>query len=175
MCLIRQDLTTVWCEVTSSIRTRSADEESSEATPTPQSGAAGVDNNVAKDEVRELLLCLRPIRDGEKKVDESLRFVSPKRIDPEQGTAEGMVSSSSGDARKEENSSEKTSTGSGSNNSNSALAGTQPKRPPKKRVLPTNGGSQQKKTKKANGSKPTSEDAEKSVVESLMLMNKSSQ
>ena len=147
-----------------------------------RSSAAGVDN-VAKDEVRELLLCLRPIRDGEKKVDESLRFVSPKRIDPEKsqelGIAEGMISSSSGDVRKEENSSEKTSTGSGSNNSNSAVAGTstqdQPKRPPKKRLLPTNGGSQQKKAKKANGSKPASDDAEKSVVESLMLMNKSSQ
>ena len=113
MCLIRQDLTTVWCEVRSSIRTRSADEESLEAMLTPQASDAGADT-VAKEEVRELLLCLRPIRDGEKKVDESLRFVSRKRIEPEKSqepeTAEGMVSSSSGDARKEENSSEKTST-----------------------------------------------------------------
>ena len=151
MCLIREDLTTVWCEVTSSLRTRSAEEESLESPSTSK----GTDT-ATKAEVQELLLCMRPIRDGDKKVDESLRFVPPKRIEteksPEVASGEGMVSSSSGEARKEEL-----------------------KRPPKKRLLPTHGTSQRKKTKAGGSSESNPDDTEKSVVESLMLMNKSSQ
>jgi hypothetical protein len=48
-------------------------------------------------EVKELLLCLRPIGDGEKKVDESLRFVSPNTNSMEgvsQPSPEGIFSSS---------------------------------------------------------------------------------
>lgn len=94
VCLIRDDLTTIWCEVTSSIRTRSlkeedesnpfsdtissavmttttslesSEEKGTESVPSQPSGA---------DEIKELLLCLRPIRDGEEKVDESLRFAT---------------------------------------------------------------------------------------------------
>merc|ERR1712183_979496 len=124
---------------------------------------------IAKEEVKELLLCLRPIQDGEKNVDESLRFVPQKeKVDPEtslhQDQVEGMVSSSSGDASKQEK-----SPGSGSNNTNQDAK----KKPPKKRVLPISEGAQKKK-QKSNGSKNAS-DTEKSVVESLMLMNKSSQ
>ena len=151
MCLIRDDLTTVWCEVTSSLRTRSAEEESSESPSTSK----GTDTDT-KAEVQELLLCMRPIRDGDKKVDESLRFVPPKRIEteksPEVVSGEGMVSASSGEGRKEEL-----------------------KRPPKKRLLPTHGTSQRKKTKAGGSSESNPDDTEKSVVESLMLMNKSSQ
>jgi hypothetical protein len=33
-----------------------------------------------REEVKELLLCLRPIRDGEEKVDQSLRWLPPKKI-----------------------------------------------------------------------------------------------
>ena len=152
MCLIRDDLTTVWCEVTSSLRTISAEEDSSESPSTSK----GTDTATTKAEVQELLLCMRPIRDGDKKVDESLRFVPPKRIEteksPEVASGEGMVSSSSGEARKEEL-----------------------KRPPKKRLLPTHGTSQRKKTKAGGSSEANPDDTEKSVVESLMLMNKSSQ
>lgn len=176
MCLIRKDLTTVWCEVTSSIRTRSPDEDSPEPTGSKSSADA-----TPKPQIKELLLCLRPIRDGDK-VDEALRFVSQKD--------ECLVSSSSGDAMTKEDkpSSEKntTSSGSGGSNSNSANSSRQSEekrtRPAKKRPLPSNGESlpageeeMLAKRKKANpekSHKSSHNDPEKSVAESLMLMNK---
>jgi hypothetical protein len=132
-----------------------------------KSGAPSEDTPVAvKEEVMELLLCIRPIRDGEKKVDESLRFVAPKSV--EQADAEGLVSSSSVDPNMPGSSS-----GSGSLSNQD-----QPKRPPKKRPhqTPVEEAAQQKKKKqKTDGTNTSSCDTEKSVVESLMLMNKSSQ
>jgi hypothetical protein len=167
MCLIRQDLTTIWCEVTSSIGTRLVEVESPDFPSASKSGAPSEDTPVAvKEEVMELLLCIRPIRDGEKKVDESLRFVAPKSV--EQADAEGLVSSSSVDPNMPGSSS-----GSGSLSNQD-----QPKRPPKKRPhqTPVEEAAQQKKKKqKTDGTNTSSCDTEKSVVESLMLMNKSSQ
>lgn len=105
ICLIRNDLTTVWCEVTSSVRTREPDEavdaNLQEPTTTPAddndaddpqgttrvSGAsqasAGGESFPEESQprrrpapvVKELLLCLRPIRDGDERVDEKYRFV----------------------------------------------------------------------------------------------------
>jgi hypothetical protein len=199
MCLIRDDLTTLWCEVTSSIRTRTLDEEPSDTlsqlTPPAESGTASpVESMPTKVEVKELLLCLRPIGDGEKKVDESLRFVSPVRF---QGSneetspsghgpaADNMVSSSSAEHNnKDDNgnmfSSEYASKG------NSVSLQVKANRPPKKRPPrpqeDSDGSTEDEDptpTKKRRSSKSDGRgsanavDAHQSVVESLMLMNKS--
>lgn len=86
ICLIREDLSTIWCEVTSSIRTRSLHEETPETAvilssvkavvSSTSSSNAVVDNKEqnAPKTVKELLLCLRPIREGEEKVTEVFRF-----------------------------------------------------------------------------------------------------
>jgi len=124
ICLIRDDLTTIWCEVTSSIRTRSRNDDSLEDSEvassnnnsgaftsstfedkskvsssdaaisrssmradgiesyennnynlaSPNSSQESNDNNNNKGDMKELLLCLRPIRDGQEKVSEELRF-----------------------------------------------------------------------------------------------------
>jgi PAS domain S-box-containing protein len=96
ICLIRNDLTTLWCEVTSSVRTREPEEEYDESSevdsrkPPPSqpdaSRASSVTNETEvevlaskpeeKEGVKEILLCLRPIRDGDEKVDPAFRFVS---------------------------------------------------------------------------------------------------
>lgn len=116
VCLIREDLTTIWCEVTSSIRTRSLEDEmtnpatSTNATDTKKVNGPACNKNGSKsssnsldssqpptaNEMKELLLCLRPIRDGEEKVGEELRFVPlRKRIKLEgQGSTELIAPSS---------------------------------------------------------------------------------
>lgn len=174
MGLIRSDLTTVWCEVTSSLGTRILEVESFDFPSTSKSAAPSDDSPPApKEEVMELLLCLRPIRDGEKKVDESLRFVSPNsaaqaNFSKESHHVEVVVSSSSGDPTLPGGS---LLSGSGSNQD-------QPKGPPKKRPPQSAGNEaaqQQKKKQKIDGGEHSSSDTEKSVVESLMLMNKASQ
>lgn len=91
ICLIRADQSTIWCEVTSSIRTRSIDEEqfdlSTVVTSTSSrkkyqysevnSDGQTSTNCSTEDQIKELLLCLRPIQDGTEKVSEDLRF-NPK-------------------------------------------------------------------------------------------------
>jgi hypothetical protein len=204
VCLIRDDLTTVWCEVTSSIRTRSVEEESpfdaltaelaGTGPPEPSvkstsDAPPGALKEAAKEEtVTELLLCLRPIRDGEKKVGESLRF--KREMEGEQSKqnssdgAEGRaaVSSSSGGPQ---NSSE---------NASSNRSRDPAKRPPKKRphqaqeAADSDGSAEEEvvdvsPTKKRRSSKQegaktpvnASDDTEMGVVESLMLMSNKSQ
>jgi len=184
LCLIREDLSTVWCEVTSSLRTRSPEEDQQESQTNESKGSVNVAIDSPKATVKEVLLCLRPIRDGEKKVDESLRFVAPQTASSEEvGLVEGQVSSSSGaidSSGPDKGSSDKTSSGDGSNtNSTSSDPTDAPKRPPKKRPMGSNQTEDKsmvsgKKAKVAHSmtAHPAS-DTEKSVVESLMLMNKS--
>jgi hypothetical protein len=90
VCLIKNDLTTLWCEVTSSIRTaelnKESDASSREETKSRSTSKASLEAKSlyasaevesmtsSREEVIELLLCLRPIRDGEM-VDEQYRFV----------------------------------------------------------------------------------------------------
>lgn len=84
ICLIRKDLTTLWCEVTSSIRTKEPDEDCADSGSTDSkkksdSKSSLIDNfGDEKGEIqveKELLLCLRPIRDGEHNMhDSKLRF-----------------------------------------------------------------------------------------------------
>jgi PAS domain-containing protein len=93
ICLIRDDLSTIWCEVTSSVRTRHIDEHSIHGTQTATSSqddkrsktdsATTSDDQKIKsssNQVKELLLCLRPLRDGTEKVSEELRFLPKKTV-----------------------------------------------------------------------------------------------
>lgn len=110
VCLVRSDLSTLWCEVTSSVRTRDPNETMSQLSDSAWEDSKPFSKNTKRTDdtksssmetmessedlpvlplVREVLLCLRPIRDGEK-ADESLRF-SPKLI------SEAAFSSSGGD------------------------------------------------------------------------------
>mmetsp|Transcript_45032 Transcript_45032/g.108932 ORF Transcript_45032/g.108932 Transcript_45032/m.108932 type:complete len:794 (-) Transcript_45032:147-2528(-) len=174
MCLIRQDLTTVWCEVTSSVRTRLNDEESfdSPSNPSKSSGEAPEKPATAapKEDLLEVLLCLRPIRNGEKSVDESLRFVPVQQADTamDEGDTvdrDGIIVSSSSENVKKMESSSGSGSGSGSGND-----------PSGKRTLPAEEENvkQRKKQKTAAKGKPSTLDTEQ-AVETLMFLNKSSQ
>lgn len=167
MCLIRQDLTTVWCEVTSSVRTRMSDEESfdspsnpSKSSDTPEDPAPTA---APREDQLEILLCLRPIQNGDKRADESLRFVPVHQADTamdEGDTLERMISSSSGNDKKLGSSS-----GSGSADD-----------PSGKRSLASEEDTVKlsKKQKTAGKGKPSTLDTEQ-AVETLMFLNKSSQ
>lgn len=74
VCLIRSDLSTVWCELTSSIRTRPTRLISQAQGGSQKNGKS--ENNVgsSEKEEKELLLCFRPIREGGK-VGEEFRFI----------------------------------------------------------------------------------------------------
>jgi len=88
ICLIRDDLTTLWCEVTSSIKTQLSDDEV-KGCPSPKPAVSGSsstystttenkpESEVQQDKVKELLLCLRPIREGDEKASAKLQF-TPK-------------------------------------------------------------------------------------------------
>lgn len=74
--LICSDLSTMWCELTSSIRTRNNNDEDPEIgivdlNPPKQSS----EDDPEEEEVKEVLLCFRPILQGGK-VGEEFRFLS---------------------------------------------------------------------------------------------------
>merc|ERR1712166_226251 len=180
MCLIRDDLTTVWCEVTCSIRNKSSDEDTGDEKATDSESVESSDDVSAKKIEQELLLCLRPIRNG-KKVDESLRFVLltkhqfPTTPTSPRDCTEVWVSASSYSAD--------TSKDNSNNNSEASLKQElNKKRPPKKRPLVTGDDSDndapptEKRIKHdSTANSPDASETEKSVVESLMFLNKSSQ
>ena len=75
--MICSDLTTLWCELTSSIRTRTHNDEDSELgiidrNPKPVQKGEEEEEPVEK----EILLCFRPVSRG-KRVSEALRFPQP--------------------------------------------------------------------------------------------------
>ncbi|KAL7477551.1 hypothetical protein ACHAW6_003357 [Cyclotella cf. meneghiniana] len=79
---IRGDFTTIWCELTSSIHTRTRNDEDSEVgiidlNPKATTETETEDPNV---EEKELFLCLRPIVEGGK-VDEKLHLPQQTRAD----------------------------------------------------------------------------------------------
>lgn len=167
MCLIRDDLTTVWCEVTSSIRKKSSDEDGLEDKAMNSKSTESSDASGGKQD-QELLLCLRPIRNSTKKVDESFRFIPPAKQ-----VASSVDAVSGGDTSKDEKKVPKISSSLKQQEMNK-------KRPPKKRLHSTNidpSQHQQKRIKAEAGTNqgPNASETEKSVVESLMLMNKSAQ
>lgn len=168
MCLIRQDLTTVWCEVTSSVRTRMTDEESIDSPSNPSNTSTDPNDpppvaTAPKEDMLEILLCLRPIRNGEKRADESFRLVPVETT-----TGERIVSSSSDNAKKMDFVS-----GSGSG-SGSGGSGSKDNDSSGKRTLPMGEEPQSKKQKTAAKGKRSTLDTEQ-AVESLMCLNKSSQ
>ena len=197
MCLIRDDLSTLWCEVTSSIRTRSPDEDQSDTPSLSSSTAPATKLGLMEshdgsappaEDFKEILLCLRPIRDGEKKVDEAFRFVSSASklsgdadsIDLSPcAAAEAMVSASSAGLKDDTDNFLDTMNERPEKRLKQSPSRDVSKRPPKKRPPPSRDDSgnsfddeevavsRRRRTEKADI------DAEKSVVESLMLMNKS--
>ena len=175
MCLIRDDLTTVWCEVTSSIRNKSSDEDGLEEKAMNSKSTESSDTSGDQ----ELLLCLRPIRNSTKKVDESFRFIPwAKQSATQKDNADGLVSG--GETNKGLNGdTDKNTIKNSSNNASSASMKQQElykKRPPKKRLLANSDSSNQKRPKTEGSNQgPNASETEKSVVESLMLMNKSAQ
>lgn len=203
VCLIRDDRTTIWCEVTSSIRTRVeeiSDEENNQSVKAAGSkGSKTSSSDEDKEKAttkqqggKELLLCLRPVRDGDDKVEEALRFV------PHSELVMGPLSIDAIPAKKAKISvpvaPSKTISGS-TDPSNDAAApvsssGSLMKRPPKKRP-PTSqdssdtltagssnesGGSNVKRIHTENEKKASTSacDTEQSAVESLMLMSNKS-
>lgn len=206
MCLIRDDLTTLWCEVTSSIRSRVIKEDddgvevsggqasssvrkSGLAEPLPSCSSLNsskgskiaqlsfVDTSPPQKVTKELLLCLRPIRDGEEKVDESFRFIpaATKTVEgaPVTESDSGTMTGESNVRSSSASNSTYNDADSGGSTENSGTAAmtkvTKKSRPPKKRPLLS-------KVSIEGDSAPTkksrlSSDAEKSVVESLILMS----
>lgn len=198
VCLIRDDLTTLWCEVTSSIRTKHVKDESEEGAASldglaEQIGAASTTEDAPIEEkeklpkTKELLLCLRPIRDGEGKVDESLSFI---RAREQQRREEGSVPNESSTLANATQTVDKAiravsniDSGSGSGSGNNSLteenaSGDSRRVPPKKRALPLHGATassnKRSRSKDKSSSSDTEKSVEKSVVESLMLMSNKS-
>uniref|UniRef100_A0A7S2V9B7 PAS domain-containing protein n=1 Tax=Entomoneis paludosa TaxID=265537 RepID=A0A7S2V9B7_9STRA len=161
ICLIRKDLTTIWCEVTSSIRTKEREEESCESVSgdskknapsakssvkSPPATTAGEDKAVESVEVeRELLLCLRPIRDGEHKMhDSKLRFDKKTKGKKKRSASDGAPSASA------------------------------PCRPFKKRGMATEVTASSKSTNETADDAMASAEVDTDAAESLMMMNKKS-
>ena len=152
--------------MTSSIRTRSLKEEApDDFSPLASNGTSQVKDSkscddaddVSKDDVKELLLCLRPIRDGDEKVAEEFRFRPVSDADDEAGT---------------ESYSEHEELGS--------LRGPVKKRPLLQLLSSittvtskgSTGCSDEREPKKTKTLADTEEDPEKAVAGSLMLMRK---
>jgi hypothetical protein len=162
VCLIRDDLTTIWCEVTSSIRTKDVpedpDKSTEEGTSVDQLPQSSESDETPVAESKELLLCLRPIRDGDKKVDSKYRFNALGQGDDVILVSESDKGPSSGE------------TSLLSSTSETQVAS----RPPKKRKIKDMMEAPLKRStgKRKKGDPSADVDTEKSVVESLMLMNK---
>jgi hypothetical protein len=183
VCLIRDDLTTIWCEVTSSVRTKDTDDESDDTTTkggtrqqtspscsstdgkpvekvarkqgNDEASMHGSDDapeeKVDVHQFKEILLCLRPIRDGEEKTDEAHRFKPSKK-------AEKRVVSE--DNRSDESNSSPTADGkSGETTSDPVLLPRGKKRSRLSKRTPT------------KRQRSTEEDVDSAVVESLMSMS----
>jgi hypothetical protein len=175
ICLIRDDLTTIWCEVTSSIRTRSLNDESSEIPQqssfaqgnTKESKGSGLStcddtDEVTKDEVKELLLCLRPIREGEEKVDAAMGF-RPVKSKFEVAKEDSLHDSSNASKDHPKGPVKKRQVWQQENNASITTDSTR---------VSTNESSASEPAKKKPKSEGSEDDPEKSVVESLMLMGK---
>ena len=176
ICLIRDDLSTIWCEVTSSIHTASfLDDRSITATNNGtvcKSVKEKKDSDSSKDQDldvhfssrKELLLCLRPIRDGTEKASEELKFKPP--IKPKMENMDlyalndvDMASESIGYPTDAPDSS-RVSLGRIGSSVHGSSSG-------KRRYSGSETGSSRKKV----GTNCVSNDTEKTVAESLMLMS----
>lgn len=199
--LIREDLSTIWCELTSSIRTKPiiTPEESTASNSNSKGGkngeSNGSGNNIeasaesaasseSQEEEKELLLCFRPIREGEM-VGEELRFC-PKVSESErtEGSSTDLKESS------HSGSNPKSSDGPSSPLTeqqpdvlplppvNGAGSPTMKNRPPKKRKFSGDETEQHQGSRKSSlrrrseKSQDIPSDEEKSAVESMMELKK---
>ena len=186
--MIRNDLSTIWCELTSSIRTRPLDDAADiglDDVPVSKAGKNGgggksnndgtnesdVSSQPSQEEVKELLLCFRPIREGEV-VGEDLRFC-PKVSDSEKESSTNNSSSSG--AKKA------SSCAPSSAETQAAVAPVLhavKNRPPKKRKFSNDDGvvnsmkAVSKKRRSSIGSTQVDDQDEKSAVESMMELAK---
>ncbi|KAL7538138.1 hypothetical protein ACHAXR_008318 [Thalassiosira sp. AJA248-18] len=198
--LIRNDLSTIWCELTSSIRTRPLNDGHKDPSVVPpsqlkQGGNQKMDSSesaVSSDsgqEEKELLLCFRPIREGEE-VGEELRFCPKVSVSENADGSEGSPASSdepkvsssanstsrkAGAVKKEAKKSASSTTSTPSSaETQAATAPTAPakkNRPPKKRRFESEEVNQPCKKKSHDDH---SQVAEKSAVESMMELAKTS-
>jgi len=170
ICLIRDDLSTIWCEVTSSIHTTTlSDENERSICPSHKDKKESVNSNDQELEAqvtprKELLLCLRPIRDGTEKVSEELKFRPAMKP-----TVEHVDCYSFNDDDSESmdyaNDAQYSSKASSRRKASSALGNSSNKR---KNSGMESGAATSRKKPTTNC---VSNDTEKTVAESLMLMS----
>jgi hypothetical protein len=184
VCLIRDNLSTVWCEVTSSIRTRNPTEDFADdidfeeitksdrkPSPVPDTSSSKTAQSLdagatpSEGEVQEILLCLRPIRDGDQKVDEKHRFVKKREVSDDSGNSNSAHSSVEMD-----NSRPSTEPCSGTGASSSELP---EKMAPKKRARTHTevGVSSSKRVRVSKKASKQAPFAENDIAESLMIMS----
>jgi len=133
--LIRDDLTTIWCEVTSSIRTVSnedSDQDSvtntskslslkkKDASSSSSDDQQGSNCSSKEAPMKELLLCLRPTSDGTEKVSEDLRFIPnlkkiPRELDSKLESKEESQDTTSSNENGEATASHSTKSGNKNN------------------------------------------------------------
>ncbi len=195
--LIRNDLSTIWCELTSSIRTRPSNDVDKEPNSLNDNinhigsnESAGSAESV--EEEKELLLCFRPIREGEA-VGVELRFCpQAEKNDGFYGEAlsedrkvssANSISSKDGDSFKKV-AKESLSTSTDNPSLDETQAATSPpmsvaakkNRPPKKRKYESDDESQaisnRSFRKSRSGETQVEEIDEKSAVESMMELAK---
>jgi len=165
ICLIRKDHTTIWCEVTSSIRTKEEEEDAAESvsgdskskskqpgkslskSPSPTGNEKALTDAATTEVEKELLLCLRPIRDGELH-DGKRRY--DKKV---KGKKKRAAPSSNDDDDDWE-------------------GGNSPNRPFKKRGVAEVTSSSKSTTKTDHEDPVASEEMDTDAAESLMLMTK---
>ena len=168
MRLIRNDLSTIWCELTSSIRTRQNDDVDVNFVSSSGAGSKSADSSESGPGEKELLLCFRPIREGEA-VGPELRFC------PNVFQSDGQ--DSSGEARKVSSSNgiceNVMSSGidAPSLGESLVLPGTMKNRPPKKRKFQSE-ESQMSSNKSRSEDTQVDEPDEKSAIESMMELAK---
>lgn len=155
--LIRNDLSTIWCELTSSIRTRQNDDVDVNFVSSSGAGSKSADSAESGPGEKELLLCFRPIREGEA-VGPELRFC------PNVYQSDGQESS--GEDRKVSSS----ANGTGSDDVDDAPPVKN--RPPKKRKFHSEDESLVGSNRSRSEDTQVDEPDEKSAIESMMELAK---
>jgi len=192
--LIRNDLTTIWCEVTSSVKRSTCDKSSSECDMDIEMGEpdfkkqsssmsslandtsvkASEEGGEPAKESREFLLCLRPIRDNPEKVEETFRFRSSKNVHTTQMISNDD-SSSGGRANQMSNgdssSGEQTNQISNGDSSSSGERTNQISHGDSSSGEQTNHISNGDSSNRGKTVETTAEDSEISAIKSLILMS----
>lgn len=161
--MIRNDLSTIWCELTSSIRTRQNDDVDVNFVSSSGAGSKSAGSSESGQGEKELLLCFRPIREGEA-VGPELRFC------PNIYQSDGQDSS-------EEDRKLSSTNGTGSDGIDAQSLGESlvlsgmKNRPPKKRKFQSEDESVSSKRSRSEDTQVDEPD-EKSAIESMMELAK---